>query len=290
MLNCCLRSDKSFPRVSKKHVRPCWSSDVKPYKDDCVFWHKIWVEAGSPKYGALYDVKKHTKRQYMYANRRNKRRVDQLRKEKMAEAIANNNSRDFFKEFKRYEQNGASASIIDGKNKPEEIAKIFSLKYKELYNSVPYDDGNMNAVYEYAAKANHCNDKDRVVTFDEVCNSLKWLKSNKGDGDRNFMSNHLLFSCDKFLHQLAQLFTAILTHGYQPQDLLLGTIESIPKDSKGNVSNSSNYRGITLCNSVLKLYDIIVINRYQDMLITSDMQYAFKQEHSKSCHVHINFK
>ena len=82
------------------------------------------------------------------------------------------------------------------------------------------------------------------------------------------------------LEKLSSLFTAIFTHGYQPKGLLLGTIESIPKDCKGNIRNSNNYRGITLCNSIKKLIDIVIMQRYHSSLLTSNMQYAFKQDHS----------
>jgi hypothetical protein len=82
------------------------------------------------------------------------------------------------------------------------------------------------------------------------------------------------------LEKLALLFTAIFTHGYQPKGLLLGTIESIPKDCKGNIRSSNNYRGITLCNSIQKLLDIVIMQRCHSSLLTSDMQYAFKLNHS----------
>ena len=48
----------------------------------------------------------------------------------------------------------------------------------------------------------------------------------------------------KLLHIILQ--TSVSTHGYQPRDVLLGTIESIPKDNKKYIWYSSNYRGITL--------------------------------------------
>ena len=280
LINCCIVSDVCLPRVSKKHVRPKWSADVKPFKDDCVFWHRIWTDAGCPKNGVIYDIKKHTKRQYMYANRRNKRRIDVNRKEKMAIAISCNRSRDFFKEFKKYEPKKSCAAIIDGKTSCKEIAGIFATKYKDLYNCVPSNDEYMDAVRKYADQAKYCDEEDRVVTLVEIQNALKFLKANKGDGDRNFMSNHLLFSCDLFLEKVSLLFTAIFTHGYQPKSLLTATIESIPKDCKGSIQTSNNYRGITLCNSIQKLMDIVIMQRYENILLTSDMQYAFKQNHS----------
>ncbi len=41
-----------------------------------------------------------------------------------------------------------------------------------------------------------------------------------------------------FTEHLSRLFTAINTHGYQPEDILLGTITSIPKDRKGNICDA----------------------------------------------------
>ena len=80
--------------------------------------------------------------------------------------------------------------------------------------------------------------------------------------------------------QLSKLLTAIITHGYQPRDILLGTITSIPKDRAGSPCNGKNYRGITLCTSIAKLIDIVMIMRYNELLNTSDMQFAFKKNHS----------
>jgi hypothetical protein len=87
-------------------------------------------------------------------------------------------------------------------------------------------------------------------------------------------------SSEQFKENLAGLMTAILTHGHQPQMVLLATIKSIPKDNRGNICDGNNYRGITLCSSISKLLDIILMMRYEHLLYTSDMQYAYKRKHS----------
>ena len=55
------------------------------------------------------------------------------------------------------------------------------------------------------------------------------------------------------------MFNAMLTHGFNPEDLLLSTIISIPKDNRGSIKSSDNYRGISLSNSICKLYDYVLI-------------------------------
>ncbi len=55
---------------------------------------------------------------------------------------------------------------------------------------------------------------------------------------------------------------------------------TIPKDSRGNICTGKNYRGITLCSSIAKVIDIVMLMRYSHLLNTTNMQYAFKKGHS----------
>ena len=56
----------------------------------------------------------------------------------------------------------------------------------------------------------------------------------------------------------------MLTHGFNPDDLLRSTIISIPKDSRGSLCSSDNYRGISLSNSICKLFDYVFIHMHKD--------------------------
>ena len=282
LVKCCLLAEDVLPniKIRGKPCRPGWSSEVKPYRDDCIFWYNLWKDAGCPRNGMLYDVMKMTKKQYVYANRRNKRKQEIVRKEKMAKAIANDKIRDFFSEVKKLEPKVAVTVPIDGIVEGRAIAQHFANKYENLFNCVPSDPDVMSTVRTYVNNCTNANNSDRVIRLNEVVESIKNLKSNKGDGSDGFMSNHLILSCHRFIVNLSLLLTAVLTHGYQPKELLLGTIESIPKDKKKDLCTSSNYRGITLCNSISKILDIIILSRYRDKLNTSDLQFAFKRGHS----------
>ena len=74
--------------------------------------------------------------------------------------------------------------------------------------------------------------------------------------------------------------SSMLVHGYNAADLLSSTIISIPKDARGDMSRSDNYRGIALFNSICKLFDIILMKKCSVVLCTSDQQFAFKANHS----------
>ena len=282
LVECCLKSDKHLPRVNKKKIqKPYWKKEVKPFRDECGWWHQVWKQAGEPRSGVLYEQKTEAKRQYRYAVRRYKRKEEGLRKQRMAEAISNDNSRDFFREVKKVKSNRKSAPNIDGINNAKGIVQHFATKYERLFNSVPSDKESMKSIEDLINKnCENCEEKDRVVTSDDVTKAFAKLKQNKHDGDVGLVSTHLLMSSENFRENLAKMITAILTHGYHPQMLLLATIKSIPKDNRGNICDGNNYRGITLCNSISKLMDIILLIKYEHLLYTSDMQYAYKRKHS----------
>ena len=64
------------------------------------------------------------------------------------------------------------------------------------------------------------------------------------------------------------------------QEMMLSVIVSIPKDVRGDLTSSENYRGISLCSCLCKILDIIIINLSGDSPLSSDLQYAFKKDHS----------
>ena len=48
------------------------------------------------------------------------------------------------------------------------------------------------------------------------------------------------------------------------------------KDNKKSLSGSDNYRGISLFNSLSKLFDHIILLKYSKQLQSSDMQFGYK--------------
>ena len=48
----------------------------------------------------------------------------------------------------------------------------------------------------------------------------------------------------------------------------------------GGLCSGDNYRGIALGSACCKIIDLIIIDKYKDLLCTSDLQFAFKSKHS----------
>ena len=59
--------------------------------------------------------------------------------------------------------------------------------------------------------------------------------------------------------------------------LLLSTMLPVPKDKRGNKSDSSNYRAIAISSILGKLFDSIIIQDQHVSLKTDDLQFGFKE-------------
>ncbi len=81
---------------------------------------------------------------------------------------------------------------------------------------------------------------------------------------------------------LAILFTMMLRHGLSPDSMLFGTMVPIPKGRWANLSNSDNFRTITLSSILCKILDVVILTKESDNLCSSNLQFSFKPGTSTS--------
>ena len=99
------------------------------------------------------------------------------------------------------------------------------------------------------------------------------LKPQKDDGKYGFKSDHLINGTNKLFTVLSIMFNAMLTHGLtlmiysDPLSCQYPKTVRVPCD---------NYRGISLSNSICKLFDYDFIHTHKDSLQTCDLQFGFK--------------
>ena len=282
IIKTCIDASDVFPKTKKKKKFPYWGSKIKPFKDDAIFWSNIWIQCGKPSNGVVHGLMKKTKLQYHYAIRKLKRESDKLRKCRMAESIAGNNSRNFWDEVKKVNGNGAVyPTSVEGKTDSYDIASLFAEKYSKLYNSVPSDPARLMRVKQDIEKRlNVTSLLEMKINDIDVNKAIRSIQNNKADGDGKFFSNHLIYAPPIILRYLSTLFNAMIVHGYTPKCLLKSSIISIPKNARGDLTSGDNYRGIALCSSMFKLYELLLIQKQQHNLKTSDMQFAYKCSHS----------
>jgi hypothetical protein len=223
-----------------------------------------------------------TKLQYHYAVRKLKRNSDVLRKEKMAEALNENNSRNFWNEVKKVNDNRIQyPSHVDNINNASDIASLFASKYEALYNSVPSNKTLLNEIYKNLdSDIRNINIHDMQISEVHIVKAFQKIKNDKADSEHKLFSNHLKYAPVSLYRYLACLFNGMIVHGYTPPCIINSNIISIPKDTRGNLSSSENYRGVSLCSSIFKIFELVLIQLQGHNLFTSEMQFAYKEGHS----------
>ena len=173
-------------------------------------------------------------------------------------------------------------NIIGNVSGPEAISQLFHEKYKTLYNSVPTSDSDLSNIKNTLGERLHPSEVSNLdrVTPELICHCIGKLKPGKGDGSKGFRSDHHINAGNSLNVLLSLLFRVMVIHGHYPRNLLVSTIISIPKDLKSSLCNVDNYRSISLFNSIAKVFDYVIIELCNDQLIATDMQYAYKENHS----------
>ena len=153
---------------------------------------------------------------------------------------------------------------------------MFLEKYRSLYNSVPTDENELNSLRDVIDS----NITEQIyITPDIIKICIGKFKAGKDDGDIGFKSDFIINGTHRLYVLLSLLYNLMFYHGHTPADLLKSIIVSIPKDNKKSLSGSDNYRGISLFNSLSKLFDHIIQLKYSKQLQSSDMQFGYKESH-----------
>ena len=111
------------------------------------------------------------------------------------------------------------ACSIDGCNDNDDIANIFSDKYMELYNSVPYDTCEIKCIESSVlSRILNSSCSDYIITVADVMNAIAHLKSGKSDGSEGLFSDHFIYGTHRYYVILSMLFTSMLSHGLKFYD------------------------------------------------------------------------
>ena len=124
--------------------------------------------------------------------------------------------------------------------------------------------------------------KDVSFSTDGILKLIKSLNINKASGPDNISARVLTICAEEIAPILTILFTQSFNSGELPNDWL--TVNITPVFKKGDKSNPSNYRPISLTSLCCKLMEHILCHNIMNYLesnhILNDYQYGFRSSHS----------
>ena len=187
---------------------------------------------------------------------------------------------------KKAKSSAQSPTSMDDAKGDDEIGNLFRDKYDQLYNGVAYDVEEMRGlrtmVIERAATscrngACYCS---HDICVEEVKRAARKLKRGKSGGSDAPTSDYFIDAPGELYVHIAVLLTACLKHSFFPQDLLLSTLISIPKNPSKSIQNSDNYRSIAIGSILCKILDHVILAKHAEVLSSSALQFGFKPRHS----------
>ena len=267
------------PNVTAPVPVPGWNEYVKPFREDSLFWHSVWVSAGRPQNNVLHDIMKNTRRKYHYAVHLVKKSESEIRKESFLQKCLNNKITDILKNIKssRKAKSGASTTI-DGVHGTENISKHFKDIYKGIYNQHDTKDKVSDILLDIN---NTLKDRDGVelsrISETLIIDVISKLNSGKSDSTHNWSTDAIKVGDKIIANHMCFLFKAFFTHGFISDIFLDCYLCPIVKDQNSSKSTSDNYRLIAISSIMLKILDYIILSLFSDSFEFTNLQFGFQK-------------
>lgn len=255
---------------------------VPGWKEVCLEQHQqarnaflMWKSNGKPKTGPIFHQMKTSKSNFKLLIRQCKIRDKRRESDILAHKFLNSKSCDFWKEIKKINGKGKKSTLpdtVDGTSGCKNICNMWKDYFSTLLNT------------SYISTVDIINHEDMgkvdCFTFDDVTNAINTLKAGKSAGKDGLRAEAFKHANESLRVYLCMFFNAVLCHGYIPLNLMDTIIVPVVKDKKGDLESKDNYRPIALTTVMSKIFEILILNRYENSITTTDHQFGFKQRHS----------
>ena len=262
-----------------KHPKciPGWNQLVKTKHELARKAFLLWRSHNSPREGAIATLMRQTRLSFKYALRRCKRDQERQKLNLMENALLNQEPARFWTLIKQ--QLGAGTPLppsFGGVRGNSEISELWKNHFKAIFNdaSCSSDVEVFDQVMDIPVP------NTPPIGTQDVCNAIAKLKSGKSPGWDNISTDHLMNLQPDILATVAVLFNCMINHSDLPAELVYSLLVPLVKDKAGPLDDKSNYRAIALSTTLSKVLELVLIERLEPFLHTSDAQFGFKVGHS----------
>ena len=264
---------------------PGWYKEVKPYRDDSLYWGNLWRSSGRQTTGWIHENYKEARRHYHYAVLRARRARRQHQAEELLVAALEGDVQ-LLKEMKSIKNghNSGNSELPDsvgGVEGEQLIAEIFRESYETLFNSAP-SGTEMKDMKIMLNNLIGLPAKQEVVkvTGTIVKEAIAKLKPKKTDVSGGYVSDALKNAPDLLYEQLATVYRSWLYHGTVTDSLLACSFLPLLKSSLKDPSDPDSYRAIEGSSLILKTFELVVLILWGHILSSDSLQFGYKAKTS----------
>lgn len=279
-----LSSYRTVPCTKSDVYRHWWNESLDLLKQNCINSHNLWLDGGKPRSGPIFLKRNADRNAYRSMIHQNRTKSKQGLSDTLLHSLYSGKLTKFWKTWKtKVCENKQIIPNIEGTYSELEAVKSLKVYFEKLCNSIDekFDENISKRLQEKLTllKSVTYHGPNRLQfnpTLIELCVSK--LHSGKSPGFDMLQKEHLKNAHPILYDIIAKLFYIILFTGYVPKDFGSGIVIPIQKDSscKG-VQKLDNFRGITLCCVISKVFEHSILFLYGPYLKTDDRQFGFKK-------------
>ena len=155
---------------------------------------------------------------------------------------------------------------------PKQIANQFNTFFISTYEATNFVSTNINTSSDYEII---------IITESHVKTALKLLKNSSGTGIDKIPIFFWVQVCDSVAKFLSKLFKSCIANKELPADWNIAIVHPLFK-GKGSRLSTTNYRPISILNSLRRIFEAIIYTMIKDKLEPriAKCQYGFKEKSS----------
>jgi len=270
------------PERKKSFYKFWWDEELDILKEDSVKANRLWIAAGKPRQGSVFDKRQCTRLQYRRRLREAQRSTDEMYTNELHEALLRKQGPTFWKCWRSKFESDKKCIEVDGCVDSNIIADKFADYFSMCFSC------NNRGQYEklekeYYKMREHYHGLPPVtdIGFDTelVSKTISELKRGKAADIDGLTSEHLLFSHPILPVIISRLFQLILRTQYIPNSFKCSYIVPIPKpkDTRIKAMTCDDFRGIAITPILCKVFEYCLLDKFQSLLTTEDNQFGFKK-------------
>ena len=286
IMNAVINAETTLPKTNPNIERSFWDDELSELKTKSIECNNHWKSIGCPKMGQDFECRKSCHYQYKIALRKKKKSAEKDYTQALHNDLLSKDGYSFWKTWKNMNSTSDSVTTrVNGETDPKGIAETFANYFESVYGDHDTDEHEeLRKKYEdsysrYFSEHIHDDITPFLLTWSEMTEIVTKIKIGKSSSGI-CRPEHIFYGSPLLIYHLHILFNGFIQHGYVPTEFLKGTITPIVKNAQGDVSDPSNYRGITLSCLPAKLFEFAIQMKTSHLLQTDNLQFGFKRKTS----------
>jgi hypothetical protein len=273
-------SKASVPNIPYRALKNFWNDELDCLKQQSIDIHELWKTIGKPRHGSINNARVRIKSEYKLAIRKADTDFEKSHTDEVTEYFAHKDMDNFWKSWNaKYSKHINTANIsISGYQKAPDIANAFRDHYANTFINSADEKTKVRQFNEMRMCYTGDSDTDTFVSIEDIEIAVRNLRKGKAAGVDCIVAEHIINSHPCLIVHLKLLFNMMLLHGYVPSSFGTGIIVPLIKDKSGDLSSVENYRPITLSPVISKIFESVLLIKYDTFLDVNDRQFGFRKQ------------